>query len=79
MEVCKTPCERSPKIGRSWWKLLGYNSPCSCAEKAYKEYEEKQKMYEERIRPIMMKLYQQAGAPGAESEATGGPKVEEVD
>lgn len=41
--ICETPCKRRPMIGRSWWKLLGYNSPCSCAEKAYEEYEAKQK------------------------------------
>jgi heat shock protein 1/8 len=42
------------------------------------EYDEKQKMYEEKIRPVMMKLYQNSGAPGGE-EMPSGPKVEEVD
>jgi L1 cell adhesion molecule like protein len=42
------------------------------------EYDEKQKFYEDKIRPIMMKLYEQAGSPGAEGAATG-PTVEEVD
>tara|TARA_R110002167_G_scaffold300713_1_gene505003 strand:- start:19 stop:447 length:429 start_codon:yes stop_codon:yes gene_type:complete len=32
--MCIQPCKTSPKIGRSWWKQLGYNSPCSCACKA---------------------------------------------
>ena len=44
---------------------------------------EKQKYYEEKITPVMMKLYQGAGgAGGAGSDvppATSGPKVEEVD
>jgi L1 cell adhesion molecule like protein len=48
------------------------------------EYEQKQKSYEEKIRPIMMKLYQSAGAPGAENTSgetfeNSGPRVEEVD
>jgi len=44
------------------------------------EYADKQKAYEEKIRPIMMKLYQGAGAPGAESSSSSsGPRVEEVD
>ncbi len=42
------------------------------------EYEAKQKEVEERIRPVMMKLYAgQEGAPAAAPEP--GPKVEEVD
>jgi L1 cell adhesion molecule like protein len=40
-------------------------------------YAEKQKMYEEKIRPIMTKMYQDAGAPG--SEPAKSPGVEEVD
>uniref|UniRef100_A0A6C0KVH2 Chaperone n=1 Tax=viral metagenome TaxID=1070528 RepID=A0A6C0KVH2_9ZZZZ len=40
-------------------------------------YAEKQKEYEEKIRPIMTKMYQDAGAPGSESTKT--PNVEEVD
>jgi L1 cell adhesion molecule like protein len=60
------------------------------AEKA--EFDEKQKMYEEKIRPIMTKMYENAGSPGAESAANAnpsasaqptapprGPSVEEVD
>jgi hypothetical protein len=31
MNMCKIPCERSPKLGSSWWKNLGYDSPCGCA------------------------------------------------
>jgi len=49
-------------------------------------YDEKQKLYEDKIRPVMMKLYADAGSPGAngasatnaESSAKG-PSVEEVD
>jgi heat shock protein 1/8 len=48
------------------------------------EYAEKQKMYEEKIRPVMMKLYEKSGAPGSGPEGDGvadapGPRVEEVD
>jgi heat shock protein 1/8 len=54
---------------------------------SYKEeYTEKQKFYEDKIRPIMMKLYENAGAPGASGmpDMSGavpesGPRVEEVD
>jgi hypothetical protein len=43
------------------------------------EYKEKQKEVEEKIRPLMMKLY--SGTDDGSGEATGpaGPKVEEVD
>lgn len=41
------------------------------------EYAEKQKEYEAKIRPIMTKMYQDAGAPG--SEPVKSPGVEEVD
>lgn len=47
------------------------------------EYEEKQKAFEEKIRPILMKLYQNAGTPGSETPGSGaessGPTIEEVD
>lgn len=52
------------------------------------EYKEKMKFYEEKIRPIMMKLYASGGPDGAEGMMPGmmgqpspaaGPKVEEVD
>jgi heat shock protein 1/8 len=45
------------------------------------EYAEKQKMYEEKIRPVMMKLYEKSGAPGSgeDGDAAPGPRVEEVD
>ena len=48
------------------------------------EYAEKQKMYEEKIRPVMMKLYEKSGAPGSGPEGgdaadAPGPRVEEVD
>lgn len=44
-------------------------------------YAAKQKEYEEKIRPVMVKMYQDAGAPGAEEapKASAGPSVEEVD
>ena len=28
---CNPPCTPREMIGRSWWKNLGYNSPCGCA------------------------------------------------
>tara|TARA_R110001632_G_scaffold134513_1_gene250112 strand:- start:208 stop:642 length:435 start_codon:yes stop_codon:yes gene_type:complete len=31
LELCESQCEKRGMIGRSWWKRLGYNSPCSCA------------------------------------------------
>lgn len=40
------------------------------------EFDHKYKTYEDKIRPVMMKLYQGAGAPGA---PTSGPTVDEVD
>jgi L1 cell adhesion molecule like protein len=56
------------------------------------EYDEQQKKYEEKIRPIMMKLYQNAGSATGASEGmpdmsgmgsagteSSGPRVEEVD
>ena len=56
------------------------------------EYDEKQKMYEEKIRPVMMKLYEKSGmnadAAGGMPDISGmnmggsdaaGPRVEEVD
>ncbi len=56
------------------------------------EYDEQQKKYEEKIRPIMMKLYQNAGATGGGAGGmpdmsgmgfagaeSSGPRVEEVD
>ncbi len=45
------------------------------------EYEEKQKLYEDKIRPVMMKLYEKSGAPGSAEgqEQEQGPRVEEVD
>ncbi len=56
------------------------------------EYDEQQKKYEEKIRPIMMKLYQNAGATGGGASGmpdmsgmgsagaeSSGPRVEEVD
>jgi L1 cell adhesion molecule like protein len=48
-------------------------------------YDEKQKEYENKIRPVMMKLYQDAGADfqqakaAADEQEARGPKVEEVD
>ena len=53
-------------------------------------YAAKQKEYEDKIRPVMMKLYQDAGAPGSDAaepqaaepqaaRTSAGPTVEEVD
>jgi hypothetical protein len=50
------------------------------------EYDEKQKQYEDKIKPIMMKLYEKSGAPGSAPDgmnmggsSEAGPRVEEVD
>lgn len=60
-------------------------NPSSAAE----DYKAKLKEYEEKIRPVMMKLYADSGPSGAEgmmpgmmgqpSDSAPGPKVEEVD
>lgn len=47
-------------------------------------YDQKQKEYEEKIRPVMMKLYQQSGVgqdipSDSAASSTKGPSVEEVD
>ena len=47
------------------------------------EYEEKQKQYEEKIRPVMMKLYENSGMGQASTDGvpdmSSGPRVDEVD
>jgi heat shock protein 1/8 len=51
-------------------------------EEEKEAYDTKQKEYEAKIRPIMTKLYQEAGSPGQGTESTGqsqGPSVDEVD
>ena len=60
------------------WIEEGISWLDSHQEASKEEYDEKQKSYEEKIRPVMMKLYNAAGAPGA-SEPTSGPTVDEVD
>ena len=45
-------------------------------------YDEKQKLYEDKIRPVMMKLYNDSGMGSQESATASppkGPSVEEVD
>ena len=45
-------------------------------------YEEKQKYYEDKIRPVMMKLYQDSGMasdPSSSAPSSNGPSVDEVD
>lgn len=32
MKRCDPPCKPRPMLGMSWWKNLGFNSPCDCAE-----------------------------------------------
>ena len=47
MEYCNgVCCERSPKVGMSWWKSYGFNSPCKCAY-TIKRQEENKKLKEE--------------------------------
>jgi hypothetical protein len=46
---CKTPCEKRPMMGRSWWKQFGYNSPCSCAHEAHEAYEKKEAEWKQKV------------------------------
>jgi len=56
-------------------------------EATKEEYDEKQKVYEGKIKPVMVKLYEKSGAPGSkpsdnessDGPRSSGPKVEEVD
>ncbi len=75
------------KEGIEWLEANG--------EASKEAYDEKQKAYEEKIKPVMMKLYEKSGSPGAGAATDGpevsftpppgmnssasGPKVEEVD
>jgi heat shock 70kDa protein 1/2/6/8 len=68
------------------WVQEGISWLDSHSDASKEEYAEKQKVYEEKIRPVMMKLYQ--GGPGAQAGSSGpsvnpsgssGPSVEEVD
>ena len=34
VKIHSTPCEPRQMIGKSWWKQVGYNTPCSCAVQA---------------------------------------------
>ena len=34
VNVHRVPCEKRQMIGKSWWKEVGYNTPCSCAIEA---------------------------------------------
>ena len=35
--MCEPPCEPRSMLGRSWWKNLGYNTPCKCADTLYEK------------------------------------------
>jgi len=64
------------------WVQEGIQWLESNQEEPKETYDEKKKMYEDKIRPVMMKLYEDAGAPGADAANNGtpsGPSVEEVD
>jgi L1 cell adhesion molecule like protein len=75
-----TECARAEEIIQD-----GLNWLQSHEEALTEEFKEKQKEMEEKIRPIMMKLYAAGGAGGPEgaepaaAESTKGPTVEEVD
>ena len=49
--TCDPPCPTANMMGRSWWKQLGYGSPCLCAKTKrdlkYKKQEEEAKEEEE--------------------------------
>ncbi len=81
-EATVTEAEAIVKEGLEWLE--------EHPDKFKEDYENKQKEIEEKVRPIMMKLYQGAGSPGAGSPGAGmpftsdsadepGPRVEEVD
>jgi L1 cell adhesion molecule like protein len=61
------------------WVQEGISWLDAHSDASKEEYAEKQKVYEEKIRPVMMKLYQ--GGPGAQAGPSdpSGPSVEEVD
>lgn len=40
---CAIPCVPRAMMGKSWYKGLGYNFPCACAEKAREDEEERKK------------------------------------
>jgi heat shock protein 5 len=42
-------------------------------------YDEKYKGYEEKIKPVMMKLYEKSGVSAPTTESEKGPSVDEVD
>ena len=37
---CSVPCVPRRMMGRSWWKCLGYDSPCLCAKQAREKADE---------------------------------------
>lgn len=41
-EPCNPPCQKHRYIGTSWWKRLGYGSPCGCAGFEFNEATEDQ-------------------------------------
>jgi hypothetical protein len=43
MRQCLIPCKTSPKMGKSWWKGFGYDSPCACAYETRNKHNEEQK------------------------------------
>ena len=47
-KYCDPPCETRPMMGRSWWKSLGYGSPCLCAQTT-SNIKEKEKMEKEKM------------------------------
>ena len=67
------------------WVKEGIEWLESHAEEEKDVYASKQKEYEEKIRPIMMKMYQEAGSPGGDASngpsgtSPSGPSVDEVD
>lgn len=68
-----TEVEQWVKEGLEWLE--------GASDVSKEEYEEKQKLYEEKIRPVMMKLYSNSGNPGSpDSEVNNTvPHVDEVD
>jgi hypothetical protein len=41
-EPCNPPCEKKGYLGTSWWKRLGYGSPCGCSGFAFNNLTEEE-------------------------------------
>jgi hypothetical protein len=56
---CDGKCKPRYMMGRSWWKRLGFNTACVCAENLRTRIEEDKKQYEEREKAERERLAQE--------------------